>query len=94
MCNFQVPKNVSFGNRETKFAFKDPEGNEISAHGYGNNVAIKCICGHPVLLTNGAGDKPGMSRAKPAVCRGAFCGAEYYVCHYDEDAKTVTIQKK
>ena len=86
MCKKELPRSFS------EFTFMDPNGNKISAHGFGSNFAIKCFCGHPVLLTKNAGKEPGMSIANPAECMGAFCDAKYYVSGWDGKT-TVTIAK-
>ncbi|MGR3985068.1 MAG: hypothetical protein OD817_07460 [Gammaproteobacteria bacterium] len=78
----------------TNFRVFNADGDEIAADAFGNNVAFKCKCGHPVLAIVRERHR-GSHEGNPAKCRN--CPKEYVWVSVDEKAEKIcihTIDKK
>ena len=65
------------------------DGEEVAADPFGNNVAFKCNCGHPVLAI--ARDRHrGSHKGNPAECRK--CKKKYIWMPITEKSKKVRIR--
>lgn len=64
----------------TGYTSINENGKLVPSDPRGNNAAIVCGCGRPVLITVWGGHK-GSSEGKPATCRG--CGTQHWAVRSD-----------
>ena len=61
----------------TDLTCRDDDGNSVPCDAYGNNAAIQCECGFPVLIVTPY--KRGVGEDKAVKCRGPQCDKKVWV---------------